>query len=629
MNCTEPYRSQGRFAASEAAPEQQRLAALHRYNILDSLPEPQFDRLAALASQFFDMPVALVSFVDQDRQWFKAKVGWDVAETPREVSFCSIAITQDDVMVVADATQDPRVQTLANVTGDPHIRYYAGAPLCTPEGEKLGTFCVLDHRPRQFTAEQADLLESFAAMAMDELNLRRALQSLSTMALHDALTGLPNRAYFRQLLTQACRRADHSGEKVVVGLLDLNQFKAINDTLGHAAGDELLQLVALRLKHATATSDVVARMSGDEFTLLFTDMRAVSDAEMIVKRIQVAFHQPFQVAGRELFVHCSIGLTSYPDNAQQPEALLSQADAAMYRAKRAGGGYAVFNTNHDQRSPVQIEQSTALHYALERDEFQLAFQPVVEAGSQQVVAHEALLRWVRPSGTVSPLTFIPLAEVSGLIVPIGRWVLRQAAEAICRGQINRVSVNVSALEFQQPDFVRHVEEVVRQTGIGPEQLWLELTESCLLQPERYASVLEQLSALGVHTALDDFGTGYSSLTALARLPVKILKIDRSFTAAVGEPTPDGHKALEVVRGVVTIAKAYGLSTVAEGIETAQQAQALREVGCTFLQGYFYGRPAALPILAALGTQSLFGLKNDRELVSADGVVLAAHHSRTA
>ncbi|CAM3567538.1 Diguanylate cyclase (GGDEF)-like protein [Deinococcus saxicola] len=580
---------------ADADDEQQRLTALYRFGILDTLPEPQFDRLVALAAQFFDMPMASVTFIDEHRQWFKARIGFDASEGPRSLSFCSIAIAQEGVMVVPDATQDARLRTFANVTGQPHLRFYAGAPLITSDGHKLGTLCVLDQRPREFSAEQQTLLEAFAAMAMDELNLRRAVQDLGTMALHDSLTGLPNRAHFRQLMAQACRRADHSGEKVVVGIMDLNRFKIVNDTLGHASGDKLLQQVALRLKHSVATSDVVARMSGDEFTLLLTDVRSVRDAANVMERIQRALEQPFKLRGQEIFVRCSIGLSSYPDNTQEPEQLLNQADAAMYRIKRAGGGYAWFDEAKDQRSPVEIEQLTALHHAIERDELRLVFQAITDIESRLPVGHEALLRWERPSGVVSPLTFIPLAETTGLIVPIGRWVLREAARAVQYGQISRVSVNVSALEFQQPDFVEYVETVLRQTNIQPEQLWLELTESCLLETERYAVVIEQLSALGVQTALDDFGTGYSSLTALAQLPVKILKIDRRFTAEVSDFTGPGRRALEVLRGVVTIARAYGLTIVAEGVETEQQAQALKDIGCTFLQGYLFGYPDPLPV----------------------------------
>ncbi|GGL94675.1 hypothetical protein GCM10010840_35880 [Deinococcus aerolatus] len=427
---------------------------------------------------------------------------------------------------------------------------------------------------------------------MTELKLRQALTDLSHMAMNDALTGLPNRVYFRQQLTEACRRADVSGEKVVVGLMDLDRFKMINDTFGHLAGDHLLKDVARRLKEATSTSDTVARISGDEFVLLLTDVRSVADIDLVMKRLRDGFADPFLIEGQEVFVHWSLGLSVYPDDALEMDALLKHADAAMYRIKQAGGGHAAFQRQQDQRTTIQMERLTALHRALERDELQLYFQPVVQAESHAVVAHEALLRWVRPTGVVSPLDFIPLAETSGLIVPIGRWVLQQAINALKARRISRVSVNVSALEIRQPDFVEFLQWILTETGVEPRRIWLELTESSMLEP-RFAPVLQDLHALGVRTALDDFGNGYSSLMALTSLPIELVKIDRSFTAPIGEVTPSGQRALEVVRGIVALATALGLPTVAEGIETPRQAALLSQVGCTFFQGYLFGRPQPL------------------------------------
>ncbi|WP_407543262.1 EAL domain-containing protein (plasmid) [Deinococcus radiomollis] len=573
--------------------EQLRLAALHRYGILDTLPELQFDRLVGMAARVFHQPMALISFINEDRQWFKANHGVPFMEVPRCDSFCSVAIAQDGVMLISDAVLDQQFQSYPGVVGDPHIRSYAGAPLVTPDGHKIGTFCVFGPEPREFSLEDCELLASFAEMTMDELRLRQALEELSQVALNDALTGLPNRVHFRQHLIEACRRADISGEKVVVGLLDLDRFKQINDTFGHAAGDGLLKEVARRLNEATATSDVVARMSGDEFVLLFTDVRAVTDLGRVTRRLEDSFAVPFVIEGQEVFVHWSLGLSVYPDDARELDALLSFADAAMYRVKRAGGGHSPFEPQQDGRSSSQVERLSALHRAIERDELRLYFQPKVNAQSRAVVAHEALLRWARPSGMVSPLDFIPLAESSGLIVPIGRWVLREAVDVLKTGRLQEVCVNVSALELRQPDYVDHLRSVLEERGVGPGQLWLELTESSLLEP-RFIPVLEQLKALGVRTAMDDFGNGYSSLMALVSLPVQMVKIDRSFIAGIGEGTPDEARALDVVRGIVALATAYGLPTVAEGVETAAQADLLTKVGCTDLQGYFFGRPEPLP-----------------------------------
>lgn len=572
--------------------EQVRLSALHRYSILDTPSEPQFDRLVELAARFFDMPMALITFVAEDRQWFKANRGLAISETPRCESFCAVAIERDGVMVIPDATLDEEFQSYPVVLGEPHIRSYAGAPMVTPDGQKLGTFCVLGTEPRTFTEKEQGLLTSFAEMAMTEVQRRVDVQSLNELALHDALTGLPNRLLFRQRLIGACRRADGYGEKVVVGLLDLDGFKQINDTFGHAAGDEVLKEVGRRLKEAVATGDLVARISGDEFVLLLTDVKLVENIDVVTRRLEDNFAVPFMIGGQEVFVHWSLGLSVYPDDARDLDTLLSHADSAMFRVKHAGGGHTVFQRQEDQRSKVSLDRLTALHRALERGEFQLYFQPKVDAQSREVVAHEALLRWVRPSGIVSPLEFIPLAESSGLIMPIGRWVLRQAIDALTSGRLQEVCVNVSALEFRQLDFVHHLQWLLAESGVDPARLWLELTESSLLEP-RFISVIDEVKALGVRTALDDFGNGYSSLMALVNLPIQMVKIDRSFTSGIGADTPGGVRALKLLRGIVTLATAYGLPTVAEGVETLKQADLLTDAGCAYLQGYFFGRPEPL------------------------------------
>ncbi|WP_407539815.1 EAL domain-containing protein [Deinococcus radiomollis] len=584
--------STGLEGGSPPLSEELRLAALRRFGILDTPPEPQFDRLVELAARVFEMPMAQVSFVDQDRQWFKANHGHPMSEAPRSESFCSVAIAQEGVMVIQDATLHEQLSSYPNVLGDPHIRSYAGAPLMTSDGHKLGTFCVVGTEPREFSEREQELLASFAEMAMTELKLRQALEDLSQMAMTDTLTGLPNRVQFRRQLVEGCRRADVNGEKVAVGLLDLDRFKLINDTFGHAEGDRLLRAVAQRLKEATSTSDVVARMSGDEFVLLLTDVRSADDIRRVTRRLEDRFAAPFMIGGQEVFIHWSLGLSVYPDDAQEPDALLGHADAAMYRVKQAGGGHTSFQQQEDGRASLQVERLTALHRAIERDELRLYFQPVVLAETRAVVAHEALLRWVRPSGIVNPLDFIPLAETSGLIVPIGRWVLREAVGALKAGKLQRVSVNVSALEIRQPDFVQHLRWVLQESGVEPRRVLLELTESSMLEP-RFSAVLKEINAMGVRTALDDFGNGYSSLTALTNLPVQVVKIDRSFTAPISETTPDGMKALKVVRGIVTIATALGLLAVAEGIETPEQADLLLKVGCVYFQGYLFGRPEPL------------------------------------
>ena len=318
--------------------DQARLAALYRYGILDTDPEPQFDRIVRLAARHFGMPMALTSLVDADRQWFKARVGFRDTQTPIEQSFCAVTIEQPGTMVIPDAQRDPRLRLYDAVTDDPHIRFYAGSPLVTPDGHKLGTLCVLDSKPRVFTAEDEADLEDFAALVMDELSLRRAVDELSHLALDDPLTGLPNRLHQRQHLVQAMRRAGQAGERVVLALMDLDGFKSVNDTLGHAAGDALLVQVGQRLRETVTTSDLVARLGGDEFTVVLTDLRSPQGAEVAMWRVQRAFEEPFVVAGQPVHVRWSIGMATFPDDAVEHDGLLRLADQAMYTAKRAGDG---------------------------------------------------------------------------------------------------------------------------------------------------------------------------------------------------------------------------------------------------------------------------------------------------
>ncbi|MGM9322349.1 putative bifunctional diguanylate cyclase/phosphodiesterase [Deinococcus aquaticus] len=577
--------------------EDGRLRALYETGLLDSAPEAQFDRIVRLVARHFRMPTVLISLVDRDRQWFKARVGCDVSETPRDNhSICSLAIEQSGVLVIPDAAQDPRVRHFETVTGAMNVRFYAGAPLVTSDGLKLGTLCLIDHQPGCLSDSDVMALQEFAALVMDEVALRRTVRELDRLALNDPLTGLPNRTHFRQHLTHAMRRAGHSGNRVTLALLDLNGFKLVNDSLGHAAGDTLLQQVAQRLQGCVSTGDLVARMGSDEFTVVLNDVRAAQDTDVVLSRIEDALSRPFMVAGQELWMSWSAGLSIYPEDSVDPERLLSQADAAMNRAKHAGHTYAYFNDAHDRRNPHDIEKTAALHHAIERGELQVHYQPVVTASDHRLIGHEALVRWNRPGGMVSPAEFIPLAEATGQILKIGAFVLRQAALDAHTRRIGRVSVNVSAREFDQPGYVDQVRAVLEETGVNPDLLVLEITESSLLDAGRAGAVLHDLRGLGVRLALDDFGTGYSSLGAMSSLPVQILKIDRSFTRDLGREGPAGTRALEVIRAIVTLAGAMEVLTVAEGVETPLQAALLREVRCTFLQGYLFGRPAPLPAL---------------------------------
>ncbi|UBV43745.1 EAL domain-containing protein [Deinococcus taeanensis] len=570
-----------------------RLEALRALNLLDTPPEQAFDRIVQLAARHFRVPVVLLSLVDHDRLWFKAQVGHPALEMPRASSVCSLTIEHSGPLVMADTHLDPRAHRLDCVTGEENVRAYAGIPVMSAEGYAVGTLCLIDHQPRPFSAQDIEDLKHLAEIVTAELDRRRAQTQLDHLALTDPLTGLPNRAHFRQHLSQATRRVTLTGERVALCLLDLDRFKVINDTLGHETGDLLLQQVAVRLRDAVSSSDLVARMGGDEFTLVLTDVRDIQATDQILDRLQDAFRVPFVLNGQELFVAWSAGVSLYPDDGVDADEMLTRADTAMYRAKRSGQRYAYFNAQHDRRSAAEIELVSALHHARTRGELLAVYQPVVRAQDFTPVAHEALIRWRRGGTLISPAAFIPLAESSGQIHELGEFMLREAATQVQSGRLSRVSVNVSPLEFEQGDYVQRVARVLDDTGLPPDQLVLEITETSLLDADRSREVLTRLRDLGVQLALDDFGTGYSSLSALATLPVQHLKIDRSFVQDVGQDTPGGRRALDVVRSIVTLARALDLSTIAEGVETARQAQLLRDVGCTYLQGYHFGRPAPL------------------------------------
>ncbi|MXV18392.1 EAL domain-containing protein [Deinococcus xianganensis] len=570
-----------------------RLDAVRGSGLWHTPPEAAFDRIVELARTLCQTPVALFSLLDRDRQWFKARSGTVHDGSSRSDSICTLVVEQVGPLVIPDTHLDPRVAARATVTGPMNVRAYAGVPVVTPDGYALGTLCVIDHRPRPFTPEQIEALTQLAEVLGGELERRAVQVQLERLSLTDALTGLPNRAEFREHLRQATQRVTLSGERVALALLDLDGFKVINDSLGHQAGDELLQQVATRLREELSSSDLVARMGGDEFALVLTDVRGIGSVERVLTRLRDAMQRPFTVAGRDLPASFSAGVSLYPDDGVDAEEMLARADTAMYRAKRAGLGWAFFNALHDSRSASDLELLSALHHAGERGELLAYFQPVVRANDYSPAGCEALVRWQRGGQLISPADFIPLAERSGQIHQLGEFMLRAAAREIHRGRLRRVAVNVSPLEFDQPGYVQRVAAILNESGIDPDRLVLEITESSLLDADRSRAVLRDLRALGVQLALDDFGTGYSSLSALSSLPVQHLKIDRSFVRDVGQDGEVGVRALEVVRAIVTLARALNLNTVAEGVETPGQAALLRDVGCTYLQGFHFGRPAPL------------------------------------
>jgi diguanylate cyclase (GGDEF)-like protein/PAS domain S-box-containing protein len=425
---------------------------------------------------------------------------------------------------------------------------------------------------------------------------RKALEEhLTHRAFHDGLTGLANRALFYDRIVHAQARSARDGGQVAVLFMDLDDFKTINDSLGHTAGDLLLVAVAQRLQAALRAADTVARLGGDEFAVLIEDAHSLDGVAALAEHLLNESRLPLSLGDQDVFVRISIGL-ALSRAGQGPDELMREADVALYSAKAKGKGrYDIFDADMDARAHQRLQNELELRRALSLGELRVYYQPIVSLADRSISGVEALARWQHPRrGLVAPMDFIPLAEETGLIIPIGQWVLEQACQQVqawrdrfpaLRSLV--VSVNLSARQFQRPDLVAEIVRAVREAGLEPSALKLEITETTVMQdPDRAAMTLRELKALGFQLAIDDFGTGYSSLSYLRQFPVDTLKIDRSFVDGLGADAQN----TAIVRSVVALAQALDVSVTGEGIETATQESELRMLGCDGGQGYLFARP---------------------------------------
>ncbi len=745
--------------------ELQRRTALHHYQVLDTPPEPEFDDLTGLARELCGTPIALISLLDDQRYWFKSHIGLEVCEVPRGGGFCVHALASRQMLVIEDAQLDPRMQSSPLVTQPPHVRFYAGTPLITPEGVPIGTLCVLGMVPASLNAWQRNALAVLGRHVVQLLELRRrnvslqqairerraveldllALTSelerrvdersqalananaelqqrvtesaeaeeryrrvvelspasififvgetcefanhaairmlgassvdqvvgqrvfqlvhpdchasvLSRMATlestwhslphaeekflkvdgstidvevaaapfmyqgqrgrivvvhditplkrhqaaleyqinHDTLTRLASRSQLVERLDSAIAHAGRTGEQVHVIFFDLDNFKVINDSLGHPIGDQVLCETAARMQKAMRREDTLARLGGDEFVLLVAGQSTRAIAQTILPRIKSAIARPMMIDAQEIFVTTSIGVSSFPDDGADTHLLLKRADIAMYRAKETGRNRTQFftaemNAKIDERLRLQ----NRLQRALERNELRLLYQPKVNLETGRICGAEALLRWHPPGEPpVAPDKFIGLAEETGLIVEIGDWVWRTACEqhkawqARGLGQLD-LAVNCSPRQFLDEDFVPGIARTIASTGVDASHLEIEVTEGALVaDPDQAIRILVQIRELGIRLSVDDFGTGYSSLSYLKRFPLDRLKIDQSFVRDLPGDSDDAA----IVRAVTSLGKSLGLKLTAEGVETREQMHFLRELGNDEAQGYLFSKP---------------------------------------
>lgn len=450
----------------------------------------------------------------------------------------------------------------------------------------------------------------FVAMILDITDKKKTDDTLNYLAYYDNLTALPNRRLFVDRLEQAMKSSDRYEQLTAVMFVDLDQFKNINDSLGHDAGDSLLKEAAQRLSDCMRSSDTVARWGGDEFCLLLQNIHTIENVNTVAEKIIACFAEPFSIRKKKMFVTASIGIILYPLDDIDVESLLKNADTAMYCAKEKGrNNYQYYNHEMTVRLEHRLEMESELRHALERDEFRLLYQPQVDIRDNRIVGIEALIRWQHPErGTVAPDNFIGIAEETGLIVPIGEWVLQQAcrqARALRDSGLPpiRVSVNLSVRQLRDASLVDKVGQALEQSDLDASMLDLEITESMLMSDlEQVIRTLMDLSDLGVSISVDDFGTGHSSLAYLKQFPISTLKIDRSFICDI----PKDRDDVSITVAIISMARGLGINTVAEGVENAEQLEFLARQGCSLMQGYYFSKPVSYEEIVALLQQEQNG-----------------------
>lgn len=524
-----------------------------------------------------------------------------------QVTPCATAVARNEMIILADETRLDHWPAWKRVANEHNIHACWIVPITNGSGKALGTIALYSPQPVAPASSDYVLLETVRQLAMLAVEQRSLHEQIVHQAYHDDLTGLPNRVRFLEKLRQVLNDAAQYGTLTGLIMIDLDRFKQINDTLGHPVGDQLLIQTAHRFQQQFDESVMLARMSGDEFALLLPQLPNVQQAVRVGQHLLETLKEPFVINGRELVITASIGISFSPQDGDDSTTLLRYADHALYRAKSNGANQVMcFTPEMTNLALERLEMEHQLHRAFQQGELMMHYQPLYDIQSETLVGLEALIRWQHPRrGLLSAGRFIHLLEESGLVFPVGLWTLREVCRQVVAWQQAGytpvpVAVNISAQQLTQPDFVGYLHSVLHETGCAPDLLHIEMTESTLLHDhEPGAQRLEQIRSLGVRVAIDDFGTGYSSLAYLQQLPVDSLKIDRSFVRSLGGEAECTPGVLALINTIITLAHNFHLRVVAEGIETAQQLDVLRQMGCEVGQGFLLGKPAAPDAIAQL------------------------------
>lgn len=594
-----------------AAEIAKRCAAINRYQILDTPSEPEYEEITRLAAAVCGASFAAISFVCDDRQWFKSETGLGIKETPISVSFCAHAIQQPDVFVVTDAHKDPLFANNPIVVGHPWIRFYAGMPIMSADGTPIASLCILDsvERHQGLTETQTLTLRVLAKQVEAQLELRRliverdnraaeqlkAATALRWIATHDSLTHLGNRTLFHSELELALNDAQESRSGVAVILIDVDHFKQINDSLGHDAGDAVLCSFAARLCEIVRAGDTVARLGGDEFGIVFKSVKNKSHLAAIVESLSTRLREKLEHNGRFIECRASIGVATYSDHAVTAASLIKCADLALGVAKTKRSCAVTFHPDMEEDFEREISMTALARDAIHQDRVFPFYQPKLDLRSGKLTGFEALLRWEQSDGNLGlPYMVAPAFLDTELALVIGDRMMTRVLDDMQKWKrasidFGQIALNTCAGDFAANDFAERLLAAMRVRGLPPTLIEIEVTENVFLDrgSQYVLRALTKLNKHGVRIALDDFGTGFASLTHLKKFPVDVLKIDQSFVAGLGKTADDAA----IVRALIGLGGSLGMETVAEGIETQAQAAFVRTCGCTIGQGYLFGAAA--------------------------------------